>query len=245
MLTLDDLEHFSDASMAHLFAPSVNQPDADKLARLARIIACLNTCREVDTHELVADGLLKARFQLKTALRKLRRGGRPDPAVLTEALEAALAALGQPGAASGGPAEAERLEVEAEIQAAAGKLSVEEALDPELLGSLARGEFEIRPSSNFTALGEVVGKFGSTAQVDVDLAIDMEGPTHLVRVRLLLEGGLWRWTAQDGCCMSRNGDQAYFLPPEDAVVQALLSGLALRSGRTALAWAEAVEAESD
>jgi hypothetical protein len=73
----------------------------------------------------------------------------------------------------------------------------------------------------------------------VDLALDMEGPSHVVRVRLLLEGGVWRWTALEGCCMSRNGEPAFFLPPDDAVVHSLLAGLALRNGRTALAWAEA------
>jgi hypothetical protein len=39
--------------------------------------------------------------------------------------------------------------------------------------------------------------------------------------------------------MSWNGHPAVFLPPDDGVVQALLAGLALRSGRTIAAWAEA------
>jgi hypothetical protein len=239
MLTLDDLEHFSDASMAHLFAPSVSRPDADKLARLARIVACLNACRDVPTDELAEVGLMQARFHLRTALRQQRRNHRPDPAALLAAAEAALAALGASGPASEGPAVAERLEVEAEIQAAAAKLADGDCLDPSLLGALARGEFELVPSSDLTSLAEVVGKFGATAQVDVDLSIDMEGPSHFVRVRLVLEGGLWRWTALEGCCMSRNGNPAFFLPPDDPVVQALLAGLAVRSGRSALAWAEA------
>jgi hypothetical protein len=240
MLTLDDLEHFSDASMAHLFAPSVNRADADKLARLARIVACLNACRDVPTDELAEVGLVQARFHLKVALRQQSRASRPDPTLLLQAAEAALAALGQTGPGSNGPAVAERLEVEAEILAAAVKLAEEDSLDPQLLGSLARGEFELVPSSDLASLAEVVGKFGATAQVDVDLSIDMEGPSDFVRVRLVLEGGLWRWTALDGCCMSRNGNPAFFLPPDDAVVQALLAGLAVRSGRSALAWAEAV-----
>lgn len=244
MLTLDDLEHFSDRSMAHLFAPAGGQPDADKLARLARIMACLNACRDMDTEALAEGAQVKARFHLLTALRKQRRSRRADPAALMEAVAAALEALGQDLPQEQGPGVAERLEVEAEIQAAAGKWTYEDALDPELMGSLARGEFEILPSSNLEALAETAGKFGGSAQVDVDLALDMEGASHLVRVRLLVEAGLWRWSAQEGCCMSRNGAPAFFLPPQDAVVQALLAGLSLRSGRPALAWAEAVGAET-
>lgn len=243
MLTLDDLEHFSDRSMAHLFAPPGDRPDADKLARLARIIACLNTCRAVDTHELVEDGLIRARFLLKTALRQQQRGSRPDPAALLLAMEAALAALGQGNLATDGPGAVPRMEVEAEIQTVAARHADEPATDGDLLGSLARGEFDLRPTSNLAALEDVAGRSGVSAQVDVDLAIDTEGPSDLVRVRLLLEGGLWRWTALEGCCMSRNGQQAFFLPPEDPVVQSLLAGLALRGGRTVLSWVEALEAE--
>jgi hypothetical protein len=237
MLTLDDLEHFNDSSMAHLFAPSAGRQDADTVARLARILACLNACRDIPTEELAEGALAQARFRLRTALRQQRRGQRPDPAVLLGAMEAALAAIGAPQAEELGPAE--RLQVEAEIQAVAARLADADSADPDLLRTLALGEFQILPSSELADLAEVVSKFGASARVDVDLAIDRVGPAHFVRVRLLLEGGLWRWTAQDGCCMSRNGEPAFFLPPDDAVVQALLAGLALRNGRTALAWAEA------
>jgi hypothetical protein len=239
MLTLDDLEHFSDPSMAHLFAPSAGRTDADRVARLARIVACLNACRDVPTEELVEGALAQASFRLRTALRLHRRSRRPDPAALLAAVEAALVAVGQPGEQEEGPAEAERLEGEAEIQAVAAKCEAVDSLDPELLGALARGEFQILPSSDLAPLAEVVGKFGAKAQVDVDLALDRPGPTDFARVRLMVEGGLWRWAAQDGCCMSKNGQPAFFLPPADPVVQALLAGLALRNGRTALAWAEA------
>ena len=98
---------------------------------------------------------------------------------------------------------------------------------------------DVSAIADLSPLAEVVGSFGASAQVDVDLSIDQPGPAHFARVRLVLEGGLWRWTAKEGCCMSRNGTPAFFLPPDDAVVQALLAGLALRNGRTALAWAEA------
>lgn len=238
MLTLDDLEHFADASMAHLFAPPAGRADADRVARLARIVACLNACRDLPTEELVEGAMAQARFHLRGALRRQRRSHRPDPTALLEAVEDALTALGEAeeDAALASP---ERLEVEAEIQAAAGKLADVESQDPELLASLGHGEFQILPSSDLSPLAEVVGKFGASAQVDVDLTIDRPGPAHFARVRLVLEGGLWRWTAKEGCCMSRNGMPAFFLPPDDAVVQALLAGLALRNGRTALAWAEA------
>lgn len=239
MLTLDDLEHFSDASMAHLFAPSVGRTDADTVARLARILACLNACRDVPTEELAEGALAQARFRLKAALRQQRRSPRTDPAALLAAAEVALTALGATSAEDGGPAPAERLAVEAEIQASAAKLADADSADPDLLASLGRGEFQLLASSELAALAEVVGSFGGSAQVDLDLAIDQVGPAHFVRVRLALEGGLWRWTARDGCCMSRNGQPAFFLPPDDPVVQALLAGLALRNGRTALTWAEA------
>lgn len=239
MLTLDDLEHFADRSMAHLFTPSVGRPDADRVARLARIVACLNACRDMPTEELAEGALAQARFRLRAALRQQRRGHRPDAAALMEAMEAALETLGQGAPVQGDAAENERLEVEAEIQAAAGRLSGEDSEDAALLGALARGEFQILPSSGLGGLAEMVGSFGASARVDVDISIDRVGPADFVRVRLELEGGLWRWTAREGCCMSRNGEPAFFLPPGDAVVQALLAGLALRNGRTALAWAEA------
>jgi hypothetical protein len=239
MLTLDDLEHFADPSMAHLFAPSTGRVDADKVARLARIVACLNACRDVPTEELTEGGLALARFRLRTVARQQRRNHRPDPAVLLAAVEEVLAAIGQVIEDDDGPAQSERMEVEAEIQTAAAKLSDEDSQDPELLDSLVRGEFRILPSSNLAPLAELVSKFGGDSQVDVDLAIDRVGPAHFVRVRLVVEGGLWRWTAKEGCCMSRNGEAAFFLRPDDPVVQSLLAGLALRNGRTALAWAEA------
>lgn len=237
MLTLDDLEHFADSSMAHLFEAPSGRQDAERVARLARIVACLNTCRDVPTAELAEGALVKARFALRGALRQQSRGHRADPAALLAAVETALAALGEPGDLAAGPAE--RLELETEIQAAAARRADEDSLDPELLASLARGEFQILPSSELEALAEVVGSFGTTGQVDIDLSIDQPGPSHFVRVRMVLEGGLWRWTAREGCCMSKNGQPAFFLPPDDALVQSLLTGLALRNGRTALAWAEA------
>ena len=239
MLTLDDLEHFADSSMAHLFAPSVGRADADRVARLGRIVACLNACRDVPTDELAEGGLALARFRLRTVLRQQRRSHRHDPVMLLAAVEEALAAIGQAIEDDGSPAPSERVEVEVEIQSAAAKLSDEDSQDPELLDSLASGEFQILPSSDLAPLAELVGKFGGSSQVDVDLTIDQVGPAHFVRVRLVVEGGLWRWAAKEGCCMSRNGEPAFFLPPDDPVVQALLAGLALRNGRTALAWAEA------
>lgn len=237
MLTLDDLEHFSDQSMAHLFTSGASRQDADKVARLGRILACLNACRDVPTENLGEGAIAKAGFQLRTALRGHRRNARLDPAVLAAALETALAVLGQPEAAAG-CASGERLEMESEIQTAAGRWTFEDTLDPELMGALARGEFEILSTSNLLPLKNVVGKFGGETHVDLDLVIDGVGTPSVARVRLVLEGGLWRWSAQEGCCMSRDGHPAVFLPPDDAVVQALLAGVSLNGGRIALAWAE-------
>lgn len=242
MLTLDDLEHFSDPSLTRLFSAGQRGKDPDTVARISRILACLNACRDVPNSELREGGMVRARHHLKAALRNQRRSRRPDPEALLEALELALTALGGATSAPDEPQREDRLEVEAEIQSAAGKWTYEDTLDPELMGSLARGEFEILPSSELTPLEDVAGKYGGSTRVNLDLILDTEGPSDVVRVHLVIEGGLWRWSAQEGCCMSRNGDTVVFLPPEDAVVQALLAGLAVRSGRPALAWAEAVGA---
>ncbi|HJV25593.1 MAG TPA: hypothetical protein VJ673_07890 [Aromatoleum sp.] len=244
MLTLDDLDHFSSPAMAHLFAPATRQPDADTLARLTRIVACLGFCRDVASDELAEGGLLVARRALRSALRGQQRGRRMPADELKKVLEGLLLAVGdQPWRAGEAPdAAEERHAVEAEIQNAADSLITEDSVDLALLGALARGEFEILPSSNLMALVETLGRFSGAAAIDVDLAIDDAGPVQLVRVHLLVESGFWRWTAKEGSCMSRNGDAAVFLPPDDAVVKALLTGLALRSGRAITFWADAVGA---
>jgi len=242
MLTLDDLDHFNDCSMAPLSARPPQRADAETLTRLARIVACLNFCRDIPNEELVEGGLHAARRTLKSVLRSEQRKRRLHPDELMGAFEGALLVLGEQVGRRTEPAHAasERHAVEAEIQTAAGKLVGEDTLDPQLMDSLARGEFEILPSSTVAPLTETIGKFAAAATIDVDLAVDSAGPAHVVRVHLVVESGLWRWAAQHGCCMSRNGDPAAFMSPDDGVVQALLSGLALRNGRAILAWAEAV-----
>lgn len=245
MLTLDDLDHFNhfnDRSMALLSAPTPQRADAETLARLARIVACLNFCRDIPNEELVEGGLHAARRTLKSVLRSEQRKRRLPPDELMGAFEGALLVLGEQVERHAEPADAaaERHAVEAEIQAAANKSAGEATLDPQLADSLARGEFEILPSSNFAPLTETIGKFAAPATIDVDLAVDGAGPVQVVRIHLVVESGFWRWAARDGCCMSRNGDPAQFIAPDDGVVQALLAGLALRNGRAILAWAEAV-----
>jgi hypothetical protein len=247
MLTLDDLDHFSDPSMARLFAPTPRQADADTVARLTRIVACLNFCSAVPNEELAEGGLQAARRALKSVLRGEQRNRRLRPEDLVEALEGALLALGARAQRRGEPADAasERHAVESEIQTAAGKLVDEETLDPQLMESLACGDFEILPSSDFAPLAATLGKFAGAATIDVDLAVDSADGAQLVRVRLEVESGFWRWTAKDGCCLSRNGNPAILLPTDDAVVRTLLSGLALRNGRSIVAWAEAACAPAE
>lgn len=242
MLTLDDLDHFNEQRLTHLFAPP-SQRDADSAARRARILACLKACQNIPDRELIEGGLHTARRALKSVLRSQQRRRRIEVDELEASLHGARVALGEPAERPGEPADAaaERYAVEAEIQAAAVKLSDMGSRDAELMDTLARGEFELCPSSNLAALSQAAGKFGgaATIAVDVDLAVDGKTPTQLARVHLIVETGFWRWTAQDGCCMSRNGDPAVFLPSGDGVVHALLSGLALRGGRSIAAWAEA------
>lgn len=242
MLTLDDLDHFNEQRVAHLFAPP-SQRDADSAARRARILACLKACHHIPDQELVEGGLHTARRALKSVQRSQQRRRRVEADELEATLHGAQVALGEPVERPGEPADAaaERYAVEAEIQAAAIKLGDMDSDDAELMDALAGGEFEICPSSNLAALSETAGKFGSAASitVDIDLTVDRKTPAQLVRVHLVVETGFWRWTAQDGCCMSRNGDPAVFLPPGDGVVHALLCGLALRGGRAIADWAKA------
>ncbi|MFZ2855784.1 MAG: hypothetical protein WAZ34_16925 [Rhodocyclaceae bacterium] len=243
MLTLDDLDHFNEQRMAHLFTPP-SQRDMDSAARRSRILACLKACHNIPDQELIEGGLHTARRALKSVLRSQQRRRRIEVDELEATLDDARIALGEPFERPGEPADAaaERYAVEAEIQAAAVKLSDMETCDAELLDTLADGEFELWPSSDLAALSQASGKFGNAAKitVDLDLAVDSKTPAQLVRVHLVIETGFWRWVAQEGCCMSRNGAPAVFLPPGDGVVHALLGGLALRGGRTIADWAEAV-----
>jgi hypothetical protein len=244
MLTLDDLDHFSDAGFAHLFAPPTRRTDVDALARLERILACLNFCNGTPTEELVEGGVARARFHVRNTLRRLRRNPRLDREEAIASLVSALAAFGEVGmdADLADDVLDERMAMECEIESAAAPLDEEGAGDPGMLASLARGEFQILPSSDFSPLSAGAGRYGEKVRIDVDLSLDMEtGAAHFARVLLVLESGFWRWTAGDGCCMSRNGDTALRLSPDDAVVQALLAGLTRNSCRSALAYAEATE----
>lgn len=242
MLTLDDLDHFSDARLAHLFAPATRQADADTLARLTRIVACLNFCRDVADEELSEGGLHAARRALKSVARSQQRKLRLSPAELMGAVEDSLQALGvQVERRDEAPdVGAERHAVEGEIQTAADKLMDEDTLDPQFMGALARGEFEILPSSDLLPLAETVGSFAGTVTIDLDVAVDQdEGPAIGVRVHMVVESGFWRWTGRDGCWIGRDEAPPVALAPDDPVVRAVLAGLGLRNGRAILAWAEA------
>ncbi len=242
MLTLDDLDHFSDASLAHLFAPATRQADADALARLTRIVACLNFCRDVADEELGEGGLHAARRALRSVLRCQQRKLRLSPAELMGAVKDSLQALGveveRRDEAS--DVSSERHAVEGEIQTAADKLADEDTLDPQLMGALARGEFEILPSSDLLPLAATVGSLGGTVTIDLDVAVDQdEGPAIGVRLHMVVESGFWRWAGKDGCWISRNEAPPLALAADDPVVRAVLAGLGLRNGRAILAWAEA------
>ena len=242
MLTLDDLDHFNNPGFAQLFAPSRRDSDAETMARRARILACLDFCRGVSDADLAGGGLHAARRIVKSVLRNQQRKRRSDPAELMDAMESVQLALGERASYDREPPEAapERHAVEAEIQDAAIKLADVESSDPFLLDSLACGDFEILPGSDLASLAAVIGKFGGMAEIDLDLLVDSDATTQRVRVHLVIETGLWRWSAQGGCWLSRGGAPEAVLKPEDGVIQALMSGLALRSGRTIAAWAEKV-----
>lgn len=244
MLTLDDLDHFNNSGMAHLFAAGGRRADPDTMVRLARIVACLNFCRDIPDNELVAGGLYAARRTARTLRRGRQRNRRFDASELLLTLESMQAALGEPAANREECQEAAlaRYAVEAEIQNAAAKLAGKATGDVPLLAALAEGAFEILPSSNLAPLVQVTGKFSGTAAIEVDLIVDGDSAAATVCVHLAIAAGFWRWTAEDGCCMSRNGDPAVFLAPDDGIVQALLAGLALRSGRIIAGWLEAIAA---
>lgn len=242
MLTLDDLDHFNNTGMAHLFASANRRVNTDSTARVARILACLNFCRDIPDTELVVGGMQAARRAIRAAVRRQQRQRRLDPSELLAALASVQAALGDHRSTEDEPPAAgpERHAVEAEIQDSALKLAGHETADGRLLTALITGEFEILPASNLAPLSAVIGKFSGTASIDLELAVDGEGATQMLCLHLVVAAGFWRWSAQEGCCMSRNGAPAVALAPDDAVVQAVLAGLALRSGRTIAGWLEAI-----
>lgn len=145
-------------------------------------------------------------------------------------LDNARHALGEPGSGAGHP-----------TRAAAIKARQMESDDHELMEALADGDFEISPSSNLGKLTRTVGKLGGTMDIaiDLDLSVDHKTPLEQVRIHLVIEAGFWRWTARDGCRISRNGEAAVPLPAHDGLLHALLGGLALRGGCAIADWADA------
>lgn len=238
MLTLDDLDHFGEARHAPLFPARSADADTDTAARLARILACLNFCREIPDDQLLAGGAGAARAHLRQAARAWRRK-RIDGDEFARALDAvgALLGVGLRHADESEQALALRSALEAAIEQAADD-DTKASADAELLACLARGDFDLMPSSELDALPST--SFNRAVEVDVDFVAQTPHGSEFVRVHLRLECGLWRWSANPGCCMSRNGAAAVFLDPDDGLVAALIAGLALRNGRPARDWADAL-----
>ncbi|MCB1897275.1 MAG: hypothetical protein H6945_09770 [Zoogloeaceae bacterium] len=251
MLTVDDLDHFSDARLAHLFATPGSQQDPDQLARLARIVACLKFCSHLPDAQLLPGGGHAAQTLLRQALRSQRRG-QLDGDGLAQSLETVLALLGA-AARHAGESDAAleaRNAIEAEVQKHAARHDADDSVDPQLLAALATGAFEILPTSELDELPEALRGFGRSGVIDLDLAVDIDGVTEMLRLHLALECSAWRWQAVGGSCYSRNGEPAVFLEPDEPLATSVLAGLALRNGRHIVDWYEALpasvcEAQSD
>ena len=243
MLTVDDLDHFSDSKLAHLFETPDRQQDPDQVARLARIVACLKFCSDIPDAQLLAGGANAARTLLRQALRSQRRG-QLDRESLAQSLETVLAVLGT-AARHAGESDAaleSRTAIESEIQQAAARHDADDSIDPDLLAPLAAGAFELLPTSELDELPEALRGFGRSGVIDLDLAVDVGGATEMLRLHLALECSAWRWQAVGGSCFSRNGQPAVFLEPDDALATSVLAGLALRNGRHVVDWYEALPA---
>lgn len=243
MLTLDDLDHFSEPTMASLFAAPAQQLDVNAAMRRERILACLGFCRDVPNDELAERALQAARRQLRTILRNARRNGALDPFELSQAIEAVLHGLGEAITCPDEPSGAATLRhaVEAEIQLAARNYAPADTSFPQLLDILVQGEFEIGASSNIVPLGEAIRAFNATGEIDIHLATDADTVQTPVRVHLALRCGVWRWSAEEGCSIISGDQLPISVAPNDALVQTIMAGLALRGGRTICAWADAIE----
>jgi len=243
MLTFDDLDHFSDSKLTHLFEAPNGAQDPDNVARLARILACLKFCGDIPDAQLVPGGASAARTLLRQSLRRQRRG-QLEREALAETLETVLALMGTASRHAGESDDAleARNAVEAEIQQSAARHDLQDSVDPQLLLAIASGAFEILPTSELEELPEALRGFGRTGTIDLDLAADIDGTTEMVRLHLALECSVWRWQAHGGSCFSRNGRPAVFLEPDDALSTSVLAGLALRNGRHIVDWYESLPA---
>ena len=242
MLTLDDLDHFDDRSIASLFADASLQDDGNAARRRERMLACLRFCRDMPTPELADGGLGRAREGLRGLVRGLRRGRRLQTEDLAMLLEDALECLGEESRRPGQPAETVLLRhaLEGAIEAAAQSACGTPTQHPMLLDALARGQFELSSASRLASLEDGGGRFGSPADVDVELLLD--GRTLPARVCLSLEiaSRLWRWQATDAGAIAFNEGPAELVPGDDGVVRAVVTGLALQNGRTVVSWSRAL-----
>ena len=242
MLTLDDLDHFDDRSLVGLFADAVLQDHGMAAKRREHMLACLRFCRGVPTQQLSDGGLLTARDELRGLLRSLQRGRRLQAEDLTMLLEGALESLGETGRLEGEPpaAAALRHALEGAIEAAAQSFAASPSRSPLLLDALAGGRFGLTAACRLAALEDSGGRFGSPAEIDVELALDGTDLPDGVRVRLSIASRLWRWRATEDCAIAFEGEAPMPVPGEDGVVLALVGGLALQNGRSAAAWSRAL-----
>lgn len=242
MLTYDDLDHFDERTMSGLFGLPNPDDQANVHKRRERILACLRFCRDVTVEDLPEGGLHTARRLLRRALRSQQRDPRMRSEVIEEFLGDALQALGDASQPDAEPAEAAalRYSVEREIEANALLRAGNESVAPQVLETLARGDFRIGTGSRLAALDDALGKFNGSAVVELELVLD--GGPACARARLAVACGLWRWAAQEGCSLALDGDETLPLPAGDALASVLLAGLAVQSGRAITLWARAVQA---
>lgn len=245
MLTYDDLDHFDERTMAGLFDPAVSvREQAQTQRRRERILACLHFCRDIPSGQLPADGMLTARKLLRRALRRHRREHGPAAEEMADFLESALAALGEPGGEAQEPIEVAALRhaVEREMEAAARTRSSTGTAVPALLEALARGDFEIGAGSDVASLQEAARKFNGSAEIEIQLRLDGGefDSGSLARFRLSIACGLWRWSAQPGCCVALDGQEPISLAVDDELLPVMLAGLSVQGGRAITLWSAAV-----
>lgn len=244
MLTYDDLDHFDEQTMAGLFALHDGEEQANVLKRRERILACLRFCRDIAFEELPEAGVQTARRLLKRALRSQQRNRRMQPEAIEDFLENALRALGEPRSRDTEAAEvaALRHSVEREIESAAQARLHGETRLPLLLEALARGDFELSTGSRLGPLDEAIGKLNGRAEIELELILDSGGCPTVARFHMAVACGLWRWSAQEGCSVAVDGEEALALPAGDVLVPALLAGVSAQGGRAIAIWAQAVHA---
>lgn len=137
-----------------------------------------------------------------------------------------------------------RYAVEREIEAVAQHLAALRSRLPLLLERLAGGRFEIGPASRLAALEQTLREFGGRAAVDVELRFAAAVPARAM-VGLDIERSAWCWSAPAGCRVLLPGGELFRLPADDALVAALLAGLAFQGGWALAFWARSLSARKN